>query len=112
MAAHMGYTIVVFADGFRQSGLAMHPEPKQHRGYSAARNFGGHFRSTARFSGWSWTSLRDVGGEGAWESNPPARLVTPHDGFEDRTGHRARSAPRFVSIAAWHRTPGAMHCDG
>gem|GEM_PF-2405611 len=29
--------------------------------------------------------------EGAWESNPPARLVTPPTGFEDRAGHRARS---------------------
>lgn len=51
------------------------------------------------------------GGEGAWESNPPGRLVTPHNGFEDRTGHRARSAPikrgnTSVARVDWNRTTG------
>ena len=32
------------------------------------------------------TGLRD--GEGAWESNPPGRLVTPHNSFEDCTSRR------------------------
>lgn len=35
-------------------------------------------------------------GEGAWESNPPGRLVTPHNGFEDRASHRTRSAPKLT----------------
>lgn len=39
--------------------------------------------------------LSFMSGEGAWESNPPARLVTPHDSFEDCTGHRARSTPEL-----------------
>jgi hypothetical protein len=34
----------------------------------------------------------DTGG-GAWESNPPAPLVTPPSDFEDREGHRAPSTP-------------------
>jgi hypothetical protein len=38
--------------------------------------------------------MRGKCGEGAWESNPPARLVTPLISFEDCAGHRARSAPK------------------
>jgi hypothetical protein len=30
--------------------------------------------------------------ESAWESNPPAKLVTPPTGFEDQDSHRATSA--------------------
>jgi len=37
--------------------------------------------------------LRESGSfESAWESNPPARLVTPPTGFEDQGSHRATSA--------------------
>jgi len=37
--------------------------------------------------------IRDNGsGESAWESNPPAQLVTTPTGFEDQGSHRATSA--------------------
>src|SRR5690606_28068888 len=37
--------------------------------------------------------IRESGSfESAWESNPPARLVTPPTGFEDQGSHRATSA--------------------
>jgi len=32
-------------------------------------------------------------GGSAWESNPPKPPKAPSNGFEDRTGHQARSAP-------------------
>jgi DNA invertase Pin-like site-specific DNA recombinase len=36
---------------------------------------------------------REIGtNESAWESNPPAKLVTPPTGFEDQDSHRATSA--------------------
>ncbi len=43
--------------------------------------------------------------ESTWESNPPARLVTPPNGFEDRGSHRATSA--LGAILA----PGRVRCQ-
>ena len=40
--------------------------------------------------------------EGAWESNPPGRLVTPHSGFEDRT-RRSVSARYRLELPAQQR---------
>jgi len=46
-----------------------------------------------RWEGLEGHSLRESGSfESAWESNPPARLVTPPTGFEDQGSHRATSA--------------------
>jgi len=46
-----------------------------------------------RWEGLGGRSLRESGSfESAWESNPPARLVTPPTGFEDQGSHRATSA--------------------
>jgi hypothetical protein len=83
------------------------------------RNHGGHrwvdslvvLSVATRVERFPRNSSTRIGGivrsEGAWESNPPARLVTPHNGFEDRASHRARCAPtlrRLTWIKLYHRS--------
>ena len=41
--------------------------------------------------------LQQIGGGSARESNPPTPLLTRHNGFEDRKGHRAPSTPQIRS---------------
>jgi len=33
-----------------------------------------------------------------WESNPPERLLTPYNGFEDREAHQHLSTPRSQAV--------------
>jgi hypothetical protein len=61
---------------------------EDHGGGTARLRPRSRVKSSNSLSEWAKSS-----GEGAWESNPPERLVTPHISFEDCAGHRARSAP-------------------